>query len=124
VTTPSLFEVLREKAARRGRIELEPGDYSYSTPSWEDVQKLLDIAEAAEDFVEARHLGSLERLYKALRPLFSPLTLVCTGCIGTDNAETLVEDLTCPIHGIEAQAAAQTEFPDRQAWLDYLARDE
>jgi hypothetical protein len=48
----------------------------------------------------------------------------CTGCIGTARAETLVEDLACPIHGIAAQETAEKSFPDRQAWLDSLARGE
>ena len=45
----------------------------------------------------------------------------CTGyCVGVAKAETLVEDLTCPVHGIAAQEEAEALFPDRQAWLDSL----
>lgn len=45
----------------------------------------------------------------------------CTGyCLGAESAETLIEDLTCPLHGIEAQKRAEKSYVDRQAWLDAL----
>jgi hypothetical protein len=48
----------------------------------------------------------------------------CKHCIGIRNADTLVEDLCCPVHGIEAQGRAQKLYPGRQEWLDALAETE
>lgn len=61
-----------------------------------------------------------EQRVAAFAELFLPR---CTGfCVGTGSAETLVEDLTCPVHGIKAQEKAQRVYVNRQAWLDSLPR--